>query len=701
MITKTKGFYLLLPVLFLAVVTSCVKETYEMDKLSSRIGYKAGYIFPGASGSVTLSDLIEEDDTLFFDEAGLLKMVFRQDSVFNINLEEFIEFGELGGFSEEYTIGDLGLDDVNVDVMATLGEIVDYMGMGATFEPLDGATAPFPPIPGGEAGTYTFEPFTGLTEAELESGLLTLSVVNTLPVDVTGLRLRIINQPDGTNVIDPIDLGNITADGGQASEEVDLAGVVLKNPVEAVLEIFGTPGSVDPVEIDLQKGLDLNFSITDLQVASATAALPDQLVVDQEFSDTFTIDLDEDFQLTEVSFESGKIDYTINSTFSADVAIVLDFSTGSQGGASPLEYTITATGDQLTTGSIDLSDALFDLTADAEQPYNKLPVDISASVNTEGSEVYFENTDKIEFDFSISDFEVDLVKGYFSNKSETLENDSIEIDIEEITDRISGDFTLSNPSVRLEYEHTFGIPLELNLGITAVDSDGDEQSLNADPIVIDYSSDSDNPLTTSTFVLDRNNSDLPDLVSMLPSVIRYQGSAELNPDGNEGYTNFIFGDSRFLANLEIEVPFEFRMQNFAFNDTIDNELEMGDEDEEIPVESLELRGTFTNGFPVGASIVIQLYDSVNQVVLNTIDMTDLLVPGTVDGNGRVIQASESTLNIPIDQPFIDDLNLADEIIISFELNTSGDGTQDVKIYSDYSIDFDLALRIRVEYDTYL
>ncbi len=74
---------------------------------------------------------------------------------------------------------------------------------------------------------------------------------------------------------------------------------------------------------------------------------------------------------------------------------------------------------------------------------------------------------------------------------------------------------------------------------------------------------------------------MPELVSMPPEMIRFSGSAKMNPLGNTGSRdNYIFGDSRFLGSLEVEIPMEFRINNLQFTDTVDNFLQIEDSDED-------------------------------------------------------------------------------------------------------------------------
>jgi hypothetical protein len=100
----------------------------------------------------------------------------------------------------------------------------------------------------------------------------------------------------------------------------------------------------------------------------------------------------------------------------------------------------------------------------------------------------------------------------------------------------------------------------------------------------------------------------------------------------------------------------------------------------------------SNGFPLGISIKMSLYDSVTNEEKATVDATDLLKPAPVDNTGKATGKTESKTSIELTQDFFKSVNKADKIIFSFALNTTD--AKDVKIYSDYSIDFSAALVVR-------
>jgi hypothetical protein len=74
----------------------------------------------------------------------------------------------------------------------------------------------------------------------------------------------------------------------------------------------------------------------------------------------------------------------------------------------------------------------------------------------------------------------------------------------------------------------------------------------------------------------------------------------------------------------------------------------------------------------------------------------IIAPATVDSDGKVNGVTETTTSIDFTKDFFSWVNKTDKVIFRFTLNTTGGGTQNVKIYSDYRIDFKAALVVKTD-----
>ena len=288
----------------------------------------------------------------------------------------------------------------------------------------------------------------------------------------------------------------------------------------------------------------------------------------------------------------------------------------------------------------------------------------------------------------------DYVKGYFGQQSKPVPADILKTGIEDILKNITGQFHVTSPSIRLNYSSSFGVPIQVILNASGKKN---TQTVNLD--LAPFTILSPNSLTlrdvSSTFTINNSNtnSSISNLISLPPSEINYSGSAKMNPAGPNGLRdNYVFWNSRILGSMEVEVPLDFWVKNMQFADTIDNFLKPDKNSSNSfsaeDMDLFQLNIVANNGFPMGASLKMMLYDSIHKVVIKTIiDATNLINPAPVDVNGKATGKTESTISLDLSKDFFTAIKSANKIILLFSLNTTGNGSQTVRIYSDYSISF--------------
>ncbi len=277
-----------------------------------------------------------------------------------------------------------------------------------------------------------------------------------------------------------------------------------------------------------------------------------------------------------------------------------------------------------------------------------------------------------------------------------IKNDTINLDIEDILSNISGDFLISNPSIKLTYSNSFAVPLKLKLNAVGTREGKPPVSLDLDTLTLSVPDVPSQYDITDFFIIDKTNSNLQNLVSLPPVDLIVSGAAVLTPSADI----FISGNSRLIGSLDVEVPLEFRSNNLQFKDTLDNFLDnSGDNnnDDILNPENFDLLRVdliAKNGFPLGVSIKMILYDSVTQTDISTITADKILEPAAVEIDGKASGYTETTTHLEFTKQFFSSIKDADKIIFQFTLNTTDNGTKDVKIYSDYKINFSAAVVVK-------
>jgi hypothetical protein len=310
----------------------------------------------------------------------------------------------------------------------------------------------------------------------------------------------------------------------------------------------------------------------------------------------------------------------------------------------------------------------------------------------------YNETDIMFPDLQLRNPDFDPSKGILAQLVANIEPDSIDLEIEDVLNHITGDVHINNPILRFNYINSFLDPIEITLYATGKRTDA-TVDLDLDPFTLSHPADIIEHQVSDTYVIDKNNSSLPELVSMLPEKILFSGSALLEvPDVKSLNDDPVIDSDNLIGSIEIEVPLEFSLSDFQFTDTVDNFLaDAFDDESEFNWDDFELfRVDFDvkNGFPMGASVTMDLYDSLNLQVISSVDATDILEPAPVDSNGKASGVSESSTRIEFTKEFFSSINTADAIIFRFTLITTGNGSKDVKIYSDYRIDFKTSLVLK-------
>lgn len=289
----------------------------------------------------------------------------------------------------------------------------------------------------------------------------------------------------------------------------------------------------------------------------------------------------------------------------------------------------------------------------------------------------------------------DFSKGVLPQMTAIITPDSIITDLDNILRHITGDFLVSNPSIKFTYSNSYADPLKVDLRASGKRKNK-TVDLNLTPFLLTRPNTPVQQFVTDSFQIDKNNSALKNIISLPPEVINFSGTVIINPSGKSGINNnYVLGTNHLVGSIELSIPLEFRTNNLQFTDTVDNFIKSDGGNNTLKPEDFQLlriKVDAKNGFPLGVSLKMSLYDSKNTAIIDTISAKDILKPAPVDGNGKANGVTETSTTIEFTRKFFSSVKNADKIIFQFTLITTGNG--DVKIYSDYRIKFNAALVIK-------
>jgi hypothetical protein len=681
------------------LIAGCVKETYNMDRLSKWGHLSPTFAISAARGNISLSDLIDPNDTVVFDADNFIRFVFRKDSVIEFKMADYYDLNDMVSFNKSYDVGVMSIAPFSGSVSYTLDAIslkFSPSTLRDQFVALDGTTANFPGFSTTILNEITYASFSNFEYALLKEGSIDVIVKNNLTAPIYGATVSLYNAIAhsllGTANITQINPG-LT---GMAT--IDVGGKTVRNQMIAAVTINGSPGTTTPVLIDLDgSNIEVEIDGRDMKVISGRVILPDNPILPDGEYDTVTFDPGTGIEITEFDITTGNLSYTLHSSTTATASVNIELPTIKRSGI-PITKEVSVSAGSTVPGTINVDNTIGKLDIDNKVPFNRIPIKYTIIVHSSGAMINFSSFDQVQLDLGLLNPDFDYVKGYFGLKTETIDPDTLDLGIKEVLDHISGSFLITNPSIKLNYRNSFAIPIKIDLQATGYKK-AETVDLNLVPFILDYPAAPSERDINAMNPINKGNSNLPALVSMPPEKVRFAGSAIMNPGGNTGArNNYIFGNSRFVGGLEIEVPLELRINDLQFSDTLDNFLQNNDSgDSPIKPEDFEfLRIDITaeNGFPLGISLSMVLWDSASNSPKCTIDASDILEPAPVDISGKVTTPKSCATSIDITRDFWNSVNEADKIIFTFTMNTTDAGSKDVKIYSDYKIDFKAALVLK-------
>jgi hypothetical protein len=681
----------------------CIKETYDMDRLSGEMHLSPTFVCSAATGEITLGDLLVANDTIVYDGDKLCRIIYRKDSVIDLRLKDYYDFDNMVDYDEVYTLGEVKINDFQTSLGISLTQM--SMLFSATLRNQlisldDGALHPFPSLPSVTLPEKVFSPqLTNMEYATFASGAIDITVKNELNTSLYGLRVKLMNSSDHTVIGNEVVFSSIPA-GATVTGSVNLANQYVTKAITTIVTINGSPGNTDPVLIDMEHSLKFSVKSKDLKVLNGRIILPPQLIEEGIKKDTITIDPGDGMEIEKLGISTGNLNYSLQTASYVKTSFTVTLPSALQDG-NQVSKTIILNPGSTSGGSVNLDNTVFDLSWDVNQKYNRVPVEYAINISSGSEMINFSSGDNIRAVLTLPDPELDYVKGYFGQRIETIRSTSVDIGMDRFFSRISGDFRISSPMVTVNYSNSFGVPVEIQLNALGI-NDGGTVALSRDAFILSCPGVTAPRDTSSTVIIDKSNSKLVEMISMLPDEIRFSGTARMNPGGDNGASdNYLFGNSRIIAGIYVDIPMELRISDLQFTETVDNFLDSGDKEGGHSMRPedfhfLKINLAVSNGFPLGASVEMSLYDSVRKINISTVEADEIIKPAPVDAIGRVTGPAESSAGIEFTEDFFKSVGNADKVVFKFIMQSTDDGTRDVKIYSDYKLTFRATLMVTPE-----
>lgn len=464
----------------------------------------------------------------------------------------------------------------------------------------------------------------------------------------------------------------------------------------------------DFADIPFQTGTNYVISPSmDIPLALLGLSVGQQLTLDTlGLSEPYAFNLDS-MRLDKVILDNGEVVLDVENEFDMDVSLSITSSDIIDEFGNTFDQTVFINANDSLDQRISLANHEIMLTKAGSNEIN-IQLDIIPTFIISNPTGIISSEDSIIIDFSLADInDFKAVFGYFGQYSIDSSTNYTFDDIDNLKN-LSGSFNVSDPRLSINYSHSFGIPIGVDLYLETHHGASSEifDLSNQTIVAAEYG---DEPLSEGAISF--NKTTIPNIENLfsfpLPDSISLAGGVITNPGGEETTdTNFVLGDSKLLLDIELEIPMKFSA-DLGYLDTVDVSDLIDIEDGMVEnIEYINLHHWFTNRFPFGFGINVILYDSINDtkfadtLVIGNNDTGFLLEPAPTDQNGDLIESQIEEMKGVISimgnmaEFLIED---ATHMIIQAKLQTYNVST--VNVYYSSSLDFRFALEYNLTYST--
>ncbi|MCH8903240.1 MAG: hypothetical protein IIA45_04935 [Bacteroidetes bacterium] len=685
-------WFLGLVFMFMIILSACLKD--DMERLI-KPDYTPEIAIPLLNSTISVDQVLNTfgADSLGFldiDSDNFMTLVY-QGLIFSNRGDEIVTIPNQN-FSQSYAVPAMAMNGFTLKDSISLGQITTILGppTGTAIEAVHGTTSPFPPVPNSSLGNFPYTGSNEFTSITLSSGDLVLSVTNNLPVDLTNVIIDVINNVT-TTVIATFSFP-IIATGTTASDSADLSGKTLSDNMDIGITSIESPGSIVPVPIDTTDLINFSLTGSNLVVTGGSITI-DPLEIQR---DTITVNFNSGEDIRTLRVKTGNFIYSGTSTFGNGLQLTLSIPFLTKNSV-PFSQTF---GINAQNQSFPLAGYEFDLSCGGALSNSIIVV---FEVSSGGNIVSFNAGDTIVATMNANNMKLEYADGYLGRQIFSIDEDTLTMNI--YGNYVSGSVMFENPTIDIYIDNSYGFPITANFNIlNAINNNGVVTnlimpgSLN-DSIVLNYPLyPAVGDLERTTINMDKNNSNLSQVIATSPYSIRYGVSVVGNSAGNQGNIDFVTDSSYISVSVDVAFPLHGRITSIVVQDTFDLNIQL--------LEVIQY-ATFVlvteNGFPLDVGLQLIFVDSVgpnNYIHIDSLFDSDenLLVSGTIDGNGRVNNPSTKRTEVFYNQTRFAEIKKANKLILKARLSSIDNGTTPIKLYSDYFVQVNLGIKAGFKFD---
>jgi hypothetical protein len=454
----------------------------------------------------------------------------------------------------------------------------------------------------------------------------------------------------------------------------------------AVLVAGSTQGSSgSPVMIDAGSSFTIEAEITDMVVTEAMASIPAQVISEQDY-----VNISDSLVVVEAQIESGRIQLDIEAGFSIDAWLSYELPDFFSMTGSVLKDSVFLSNNGEQHLSINLEGyTLRPQDADfGEQQFRFIWT--ARTVDTGPNKVLVRSSDMVYAGFEITDLRFSQVTGKLGEQTIDITQDDIEIDIPADMDSVY----FETARLELRINNRINFPANLSLNIQGQNEAGESTHLQVQEVI--QAAGVPGGMNTSLIVLDQQNSNIKEFISILPSLISVAGKVKLGDNswiGTITKEDYVDGEVHISAPLAVSLP----EQNF---ETDPSEMDIDEDVQDDIINNLS-NGSFyaeiNNHLPVGAAVDLVFCESDSTLFDSPLLTIGPLAPESpdVDIDGYVEAARKSEIYFDLTEEQMETF-LSRPLFMGLRIQLDGTGGQYVKVRASDFIQLKAHSRIKVK-----
>lgn len=681
-----------------ALLLTCMLALFSCKK-EKKTQWDTDMLVPIANASLSLQNLVK-DSSIKVNSDNSLTLAY-SSNLYNFNLANQIINIPDTSIGQKFNLTELNLPNQSMRFTTSLGTLAHAMkaspdfgaqflgnfllnnhGSNQTIVPLNGLA--LPPLPFDASGFFD--------SAILASGEVQVWAINNLPVPVSGAKLTLYNEV-GMEEINHYNLGYIPAHDSVYFVIPIGEDRKLTNKLMFTVTDLSTPGSATPVYIDTANYIEMRMYVFGLKAKEAWAKFPTQNVID--ITEDVTQEI-QDRKFTYIDARQGNL--TVEVTSSVEEQLYLEYTLvgAYDNNGNPLKKYTTVPpapsgGTSTVSEDLDISGFAINLTGKDGSKFNTYTQRVVARLDSSGITRHITNADSLNVRYYIKNVAPNYVKGY-AGRDTINAVDSADFAFLDIFK--SGSIDLEDVNMNFVIENGLGVDGMIKINsLTAMSANNGSRQLTGSIIGQPYTVNrgTDFPLTsaTSNFAVNSTNSNIKQLLGILPNKLYYDVEVKTNLQGNtQQYRDFAYLESALKVKLNAEMPLSLVANNLVLRDTIGFDLSTTNTNIEGISDGI-LNVIINNKYPIDATLNMVIYDETWQAV-DTLFGEQLFAAGQLNGNCRVDQPKRTKVPVYVDEDRMNNIKLGRHAIITATFNSASNNTtcngQYLKIYSDYNLD---------------